>query len=319
MTGLASMVPITPMAGVPLWRQTMLLHGSPKIGKTTEVSKLGDVIYLDAENGTIGIDVATFENLLPNRNRFTSPITLWDDVDKATSQLELATGQGLEGVIVIDTAGASWDMCRLSVLKRLGIKHETDLGFGKGWRAVKDEYTAWIARLKAIGFGIVFISHTKEIDIETPTSKYTKKVPRLDTGPNEVILPFVNLILYAEVMTISGVDCRVMHTKPSNEVSAGERGINTRLQPLLPFDFDVLQRAWDGELIDLNLHFFGTPTPGMIQAAPVALQPMVDMQDLSAVMDAQDSGVLPMPQTNVEVAAPGAVQQIVNTFDAKPV
>jgi len=269
-TGIASMVEITPMSTMPLWRQTILLHGEPKIGKTTECKKFKNAIYLDAEQGTIGIDVPTFENLLPGRDRFNSPICMWEDVIAATQQLALARGKGIEGTIIIDTAQVAFDMCRSYVLERkLHISHETDLGYGKGWRSVKDEFSAWITEIKSIGFGIVFVSHTKEIEIEKPTAKYTKKVPKLDTGPNDIILPFVNFILYAEIQHIGGRDFRVMHTKGTSEISAGERGENPRLQALLPFDFDCLQRNYNGEQIDLNSHFgfsaSAPPTPPMVE------------------------------------------------------
>jgi len=295
---LGSMVGITPMALAPLWRQTILLHGEPKIGKTTEAAKMKDAIFFDAEFGTMGIDVPTFENLLPGRDRINSPIGVWPDVKRATAQLALAKNKGIAGTVVIDTAQAAYDMCRTWVLQGLGISHETDLGYGKGWSAVKSEFKDWIAELKAIGFGIVFISHTKEIEIELPTSKYTKKVPKLDTGPNDIILPFVNLIMYAETQHIMGKDCRVMHTKGSNQVTAGERGKNPRLQALLPFDFDCLQANWDGQPIDLNSYFGftgGAPAPPMVEAQPKAM----------------DTAQVPVPNP-VET-------MIVNTFDAKSV
>src|SRR5438105_4977258 len=95
--GLGDMIPFTPMATVPLWRQTILLHGGPKIGKSTEVSKLKNALYLDTGQETLGLEVPTFENLLPGRDRLNSPIKLWRDVLKATDILEKAAGKGIEG------------------------------------------------------------------------------------------------------------------------------------------------------------------------------------------------------------------------------
>jgi len=259
LTGLASIVPATPIGNVPLWRQTILLHGAPKIGKTTFAADFPNALFLDAEQGTGGIEVPSWENLL-GRDRFADPVTTWKDVLDGTSQLEMAKGRGIEGVLVIDTAQASFDMAREYVRDRMGFEHESDVGYGKAWRAVKDEYSTWINRLKGTGFGLIFISHTKTVEIEEPSRKYERKVARLDTGPRDVIEPFVNIILHADVINVKGKECRVVHTKPSTEIQAGERGKSPRLQGMLPFEFDAVNRNWNGEHIDLN-EWFGFVEP----------------------------------------------------------
>lgn len=286
-TGLASLVPITPMSQMPFWRNTILLYGAPKIGKTTEASKFPNAIFFDAEQGTVGIDVPTFENLMPataqypnGRDRITSPIAIWEDVLVATSILETTKGKNIDGVVVIDTGQASYDMCREYVKRVQGWEHESDVGFGKAWKAVKNEYTSWIARIKALGFGIVFIGHATTEIIEEPSRKYEKTKPRMDSGPLAIIEPFVNIIMYAETQHIMGRDCRVVHTKPSTKVSAGERGKVTRLQPLLPFDYDAINRNWNGEVIDLNAWFgFTPPTNEATAATPENVTPPVNNPD----------------------------------------
>lgn len=295
-TGLADILQVTPMANVPFWRQTILLYGIPKIGKTTEASKLPHAIFFDAEQGTIGIDVLTFENLLPNRDRINSPIGVWEDVLAATAQLETAKGKNIDGVVVIDTGQASFDMCREYVLRTNGWSHETEGAYGKGWRAVKDEYAGWINRIKAIGFGIVFIAHQTVDKIEEPARTYEKVRPRMDKGPMEIIEPFVNLILYADRISVQGQECAVVHTKPSLKITAGERGIKPRLQPMLPFDMDAIQRNWNGEYIDLNVWFgFAEPpsTNGVGAAQPHNQTPPVNHVDQGVAAVAQQFDAVP--------------------------
>ncbi len=320
MTGLADIVPITPMQSVPLWRQIILLHGEPKIGKTTLISGFKNCIYFDAEQGTMGIDVPTFENLLPNRDRINSPIRIWEDVLKATDVIEQAAGKGVEGTIVVDTASAAFEMARTYQLNKMGISHETDLGYGKGWRGPKDEFQGWVSRIKTIGFGLVFISHTKEIEIETPTAKYQRKVPKLDTGPNDIILPFVNMIWYAESMHVQGRDFRVVHTKGNDKITAGERGKVTRLQELLPMDLDIIQRNWDGEAIDLNVEFGFAPRPaaphGSVEPAQ-APQPAQPKAQGAASGPEQSSGIENLKQAFDAKEMPGSTYGNPASFDSK--
>lgn len=275
-TGLASLVPVTPMANVPFWRQTILLHGDPKIGKTTFASKFPNAIFFDAEQGTVGIDVPTFENLLPGRDRINSPISTWDDVLAATTVLEGTKGRNIDGVVVIDTGPAAWEMCREYVKQRMaGTRdawdYEGDLAHGKAWNMVAAEFKSWVARIKGLGFGIVFISHTDSKEFKDATRKYEKKVARMGSGPRKIIEPFVNVILYAETILKAGQECRIVHTKPTMHVSAGERGENPRLQAMLPFDYDAISRNWEGEVIDLNV-WFGF-APAQTQVAGITAPP----------------------------------------------
>lgn len=289
-TGLASLVPVTPMQNVPFWRQTVLLYGPPKIGKTTFASKYPNAIFFDAEQGTVGIDVPTFENLI-GRDRFNSPISDWADVLAATSQLEGTRGKGIDGVIVVDTGQAAFDMCRNYVKERQGWEHESDVGYGKAWNAVKQEFNQWIMRIKGLGFGLVFIGHETSELIEEPTRSYEKTKPRLATGPRDIIEPFVNLILHAESMHVRGQECRVIRTKGTTETTAGERGENPRLQELLPFDYDAVNRNWNGEVIDLNVWFGFAPPPdnqsGVGGARPDHATPPINNADPGVASVAQ--------------------------------
>jgi hypothetical protein len=300
-TGLADFIPVTPMQNVPLWRQSILLYGEPKIGKTTFCSHFPNAVFYDAESGTMGIDVPTFENLIPPKDRISDPISTWPEVLKATSVLEGAVGKGYAGVIVIDTVQEAFDTCRRHVLRGLSIDHETDLGYGKGWRAVKDEFGMWVKRLNDTGFGIIFVGHQDEKEIKKPDATFQKVVPRMDAGPRGIVEPFVNLILYAQTIRIGGKDCRVLHTKGQYNMTAGERGLAPRLQPMLPFDYDCLQRNWDGEQIDLNSYFgFGEPL-----AAPLAMVPPAETNEAAA------------RPADLESAPRDAVAAVSLAFDAK--
>lgn len=241
--GLADVVAPFDPADIPLGRQSILLYGEPKIGKTTLASKFENALFCDTESGTLNFALPTFERLL-NRDRVTEPIRTWEDILKATSVLKAI--KDVQGTIVVDTVPEAYTMCREYVLAREGIEHETDLQYGKGWRAVKDEFASWVRQLKGMGLGLVFIAHVNEIEVDTGSAKFMKKVPRMDAGCKATVEPLVDHIWYAHSVMVEGQQTQVIRTKGTLQATAGERGDHPRLQALLPMDYEVIKEAWEG-------------------------------------------------------------------------
>lgn len=244
--GLASVVPVSDPSTVPLERQSILLYGPPKIGKTTLASQWPNALFLDAEAGTLNLAVPTFDSLI-GKDRVSDPIKSWDQVKAATSVL--AGIENAEGTIVIDPVNEVFAMCREWVLLQNNWSHETDGAYGKGWRAVKDEFTSWVRQLRAMPFGIIFVAHENTIEIETATEKYEKVVPRMEKAVKEIVEPLVNMIWYAHSREFKGVPepVQVVQTKPTKQVTAGERGDVPRLRLYEPMNFVDINRQWNGE------------------------------------------------------------------------
>lgn len=243
--GLASIIPTSDPSALPLERQSILLYGQPKIGKTTLASKFKNALFLDGEAGTLNLSVPTFETLI-HKDRVRDPIRRWEDVLKATKVLSGI--KDAEGVIVIDPVQEFYTMARDYTLRKNGWDHETDGAYGKGWRAVNDEFASWIRMIKVLPYGIVFIAHETEIDIETATEKYQKAVPRMDKGCKTIIEPLVNQIWYAHTKHFRGIgEVRVIQTKGTKHAMAGERGDPPRLPLYVPMEYEDLVAAWNGE------------------------------------------------------------------------
>jgi len=74
--------------------------------------------------------------------------------------------------ICIDLVEDLYEHCRLYMYNKLGIEHEQDAGYGKGWDMVRTEYLSTIKRLKSLGYQIIYIS--KEIESEITLKNGTK-------------------------------------------------------------------------------------------------------------------------------------------------
>ena len=61
-------------------------------------------------------------------------------------------------VIALDLVEDLYEHCRAYVFEQLGIKHETDAGYGKGWDMVRTEFLGQMKRLKSLGYRVIYIS-----------------------------------------------------------------------------------------------------------------------------------------------------------------
>lgn len=246
---------------LPLHRQRILLYGEPKIGKTILAKQFPNALFLDVEQGTIGYDVMTWETLL-KRDRVTNPINSWTDILQATDVLENKLSGKADGVLVIDPVNKVFQICRRHVLetgnngdwKRKGYSHESDVPHGKAWGMVRQEFQQWIVRLTNMPFGIIFIAHEREKEIETRSEKFVRTEPFFD-GPVNVVAEVSRHIWHLETRREKNsenkfVDINVVRTKNDKNVFAGETYDSTCENPIFPpfvypATYDRLNELWN--------------------------------------------------------------------------
>ena len=112
---------------------TALVYGPSKIGKSTWCSKADDALFLATEPGLNALEV------------FQIPITCWDDLLQACA--EIAEGKHEFKTIVLDTVDNAYKMCSDYVCKKFKIEHESDLGYGKGYALINNEFQRVINKL----------------------------------------------------------------------------------------------------------------------------------------------------------------------------
>lgn len=185
----------------------------------------------------------------PGLNRlevFQTPITCWDDLLQACA--EIAEGKHEFKTIVVDTVDNAYKMCSDYVCKKFKIEHESDLGYGKGYALINNEFQRVINKLAFLPYGLILISHSQERDIETRTGKHTRIVPTLPEKARKLVTGLVDLILFCDLDIKTGEDGkpvwqRVMRTKPSPNYDAGDR--TGRLPEVIPLDFPSFMKAFN--------------------------------------------------------------------------
>lgn len=153
------------------------IAGRPKVGKTSLFYEI-----LKREEG--GLDsglLMAFEkgySFLPDIN--VVDIETWQEfVEYIDDLVEDAEGFKFLGLDTVDIAGK---LCQEYVLKKAstkdGKRYEAlaDMGFGKAYELLETEFSKQITRLEQAGFGLFFITHDKDRQVEEKNGMKYEKV-----------------------------------------------------------------------------------------------------------------------------------------------
>lgn len=184
---------------------SILLYGKKKIGKTSLTAQFDKTISLMCEPG--GKAQAMYQ--APCRN--------WAELRAKT---KLAIKDNRFETIAVDTADFSYEFCMEYICKKLVIDHPSDEGYGKGWKAVRAEYTLWVNELLHSGKGVIFISHSKDEEFKTRRNDSYNKVGASMAGQAKDILE--GLVDIWACYDYDGQD-RFLIIGGSDEVDAGHR------------------------------------------------------------------------------------------------
>jgi hypothetical protein len=192
----------------------LLVYGPPKIGKTTFCSCADGALFFATEPGLNSLEA------------YQVPIPTWEDF--LISGAELSAGNHQFKTLIVDTIDNAFRLCTEHFLKRLGIAHESDLGYGKAYSIINTEFARVLTKLAFLPVGLFLVSHIKVLELDGRTGKYTRIVPNLPDKVRQSVLGMADMILYCDIEMDTGADGkpgfrRVIRTKPSPFYEAGDR------------------------------------------------------------------------------------------------
>lgn len=213
---------------------TILIHGAPKLGKTTWASHAEGALFLACEPGLNSLEV------------FQVPITTWEDF--LTACAEIAQGGHAYKTVVVDTIDNAIRLCETYICAKNKIEHVSDLAFGKAYSLVSSEIQRVFTKLAFLPYGLILIAHSQAIEIETRTGKYTRMVPAISEKARKLLLGMVDIIGYADLETGTTPDGkqafrRVLRTKPHQNYEAGDR--TGRLPEVIDLDYTKFLEAFN--------------------------------------------------------------------------
>ena len=133
---------------------------------------------------------------------------------------------------MIDTVDNAFKFCSDYVCAKHNIEYEGDMGHGKGWALVKNEWHRVLTRLASLPYGLILISHAQDKTIETRTGEYTKTQPSLPDRARNVVLGLVDMILYGDAVASQG-RCRQRdrRTRDAHQATSDLRGRRSHGSP----------------------------------------------------------------------------------------
>lgn len=184
---------------------SILLFGRKKVGKTKLSSMFPNSFHLMTEPGGKALRIKQ------------RPVVRWSDF---TGYVKLLDKDKTFNTQVVDTADILYSLCTDHVCRKKGIDHPSDEEWGKGWAAVRDEFTRWVSRLMANGKGTIFISHATEREIKRRSGgSYHTIQPTLGGQARDILEGMVDIFAYFDYKD----DQRILTIRGDESVAAGNR------------------------------------------------------------------------------------------------
>lgn len=142
----------------PITKPDMWIYADSYVGKSTFVDHMDNVLFLNTDGNISNITspYILIADELHQEGRITSKTLAWENFISVIDQLE--RHDNTFEVVALDLVEDLYEHCRTYVFNQLGIKHETDAGYGKGWDMVRTEFLRQMKRLKTLGYQVIYIS-----------------------------------------------------------------------------------------------------------------------------------------------------------------
>lgn len=176
----------------------MWIYADSYVGKSTFVDQIDGVIFANTDGNVENTTspVVRIKDEITKNGRMTEKKFAWEVFLEFVEELEKKENDFK--VVALDLLEDLYEHCRLYMYDKLGIEHEQDAGFGKGWDMVRTEFLSTIKRLKNLGYRIIYISKELKTEINLKSgAKITSYAPNLPDKVANVLAGTVTLTIRA--------------------------------------------------------------------------------------------------------------------------
>ena len=223
------------------------IYGAPFSGKTTFLDSAPDPINLNTDGNTkyVTMQRLYIRDEVTTTGRITNRKFAWEVFKDAIAELE--KGSDFQ-TIIVDLVEDTREMCRLYMYDKLGIEHESDSGFGKGWDIIKTEYLSTMRRLLNLDYNIFLVSH-EDISKDL-TKKSGDKTSRIMPNIQEAIAnKLAGMVDFVARVIVNDDETRTLSFK-HNEVTFGGGRLGIK-EKEIPLDWKELVNVYE-ETIKTN-------------------------------------------------------------------
>ena len=199
-----------------------LLHGPPKVGKTTLASLFNNPLFLKCEEGTRGL------------RAFGVDIFSWQDMRDAVTALR--EEEHSFKVVVIDVIETALRFLREDVAEEANVSHISQLKWGRGWDLANQRMYNFLEEIwRNLNLGVILISHSKQVESSQGGIEVQKYVPSLSSSARERLIGWVDVTVFLGIEEVlkeeeddeekpeARLFKRVLICQPMPDVEAGGR------------------------------------------------------------------------------------------------
>lgn len=222
------------------------IYGQPFSGKTTFLDKAPNPLNLNTDGNISNVTMpyVSIKDVVTVEGRVTKRKYAWEVFKEVIEELEKK--QNEFKTIIVDLVEDTREMCRVYKYNELGIEHESDSGYGKGWDIIKTEYLSTMRRFFNLDYdNLVIVSHE---DISKDITKkngqnITKIAPNIQEAIANKLAGMVDVV--ARVVVEDDGE-RTLNFK-SNEVIFGGGRLQNIKETTIPLNWDNLMEVFGGK------------------------------------------------------------------------
>ena len=225
-------------------RRKFWIYGAPTSGKTTFLDSAPNPLNLNTDGNIreVTMPVLSIKDIIKVEGRQTKKTFAWEVFKDAI--LELEKNQNDFKTIIIDLVEDVREQCRLYEYDKMGIEHETDAGYGKGWDMIKTEFLSTMRRFFNLDYeNLVIVSHedtSKDLTKKTG-DKITRIAPNIKEQLANKLAGMVDLV---GRIVIEDDGSRTLNFKQNEVVFGGTRLHNLKAKSI-PLDWDKFIDVYD--------------------------------------------------------------------------
>ena len=269
----------------------VVLYGVEGIGKSSFAARFPQPVFIDTEGGTGRLDV----------RRLPAPDSWQMLLDEAAAA---ADGQVPCRTLVLDTADWAEKLCMAGVCARFKVKGIEDIGYGKGYTYVKEEFARLLDTLEKViasGRHVVVVAHAAVAKFEQPDAvgSYDRWVMKTSKQVAPLLREWCDMLLFANYKTV--VEKSGSGPSAKNKASGARRVLYTThnacwdaknrfgLPDEVPFDYESIRAIVDGSTLPAAAARPAPapkPAPKAAPAPALAAQMDAARQSIAAALDA---------------------------------
>lgn len=225
-------------------KRKIWVYGPAFSGKTTMLDDAPNPLNLNTDGNIefVTMPYVAIKDEVTVNGRITNRKFAWEVFKDTISELEKK--QNDFKTIIVDLLEDTREMCRVYKYDQLGIEHESDSGFGKGWDIIKTEYLSTMRRFFNLDYeNLVVVSHedvSKDI-----TKKNGQNITRIAPNIQDAIAnKIAGMVDIVARVVVEDDDSRTLNFKTSEVIFGGGRlkGIS---KTSIPLSWGELMKIYD--------------------------------------------------------------------------